>query len=848
MKTDKEIKKEFRKEASINPDTYYPTHKLKELGFMRKQCVTCNKFFWHIDSERTTCGDPECSGGFDLSDGTPSQTKLSYIGVWKKIEEIFNPLDYVSIPRYPVVARWNPTTDFVMASIAAFQPYVVTGEVAAPAEKLVIPQFCLRFGDIDNVGITGSHCTGFVMIGQHAFQTERTWDQGQLFMDIYNFLTQGVGLDTKEITIHEDAWAGGGSFGPCMEFFSRGVELFNQVYTMFEQTPSGSVPLKLKVLDMGLGMERVAWFSQGTPNLYEAVFPKVLKKLRERTGVTIDHELYKKFSKYSAYLNVDEVDDINKAWETVAQKLDMSVNELREKIWPNVGLYSVAEHSRALLFALVDGALPSNTGGGYNLRIIFQRALSFINEFNWDIDLYNVMEWHAEELKELFPELESRVAHVKGIIEHEKEKFDNTKQKAQLIVDQLLEQDTITDDDFFRLYDTRGISPEVIVKAAQKRGKTVTAPDNFYKRVSELHEKQEQIHSTHREDKLPLEGLPETKALYFDNYLDLEFDAKVLKIIDNRYVILDQTYFYPTSGGQLHDQGKMNDSEVVDVFKQDKIIVHDVTNPDFVQGDTVHCAIDKDTRFQLTQHHTATHVINAAAREVLGFHINQAGAKKTTEKAHIDLTHYKVITEDELKQIETVANRIISEDHPVHKEFISKREAEKRYGMVIYQGGAVPGNSLRIVDIEGIDVEACGGTHLNRTGELESIKIVKATKIQDGIVRVEFVAGNRAHETTQETQETLQELTQTLQVTEDAVAAAAQRLFTVWKNVKKAKKKKKVLSASELDLTPQETLTGDQLSLAAEALSTQPNHILKTVKRFLTDIEEYKKGLDKKDE
>lgn len=842
MKTDKQIKKEFCIEASENPDIYYPTEKLRELGFNRKQCVQCNKFFWHVDSARETCGDPECSGGFDLSEGTPSKTELSYIEVWKKMEELFNPSGYVSVPRYPVVARWNPTTDFVMASIAAFQPYVVTGEVDPPAEKLIIPQFCLRFGDVDNVGITGSHCTGFVMIGQHAFQTAEQWDQGKLFMDIFNFLAEGVGLDVEEITIHEDAWAGGGSFGPCMEFFSRGVELFNQVYTMFEQTPDGNIPLKLKVLDMGLGMERVAWFSQGKPNLYEAVFPDVLTKLRDRTGVTIDHTLYKKFSKYAAYLNVDEVDDIAKAWSSVAEKLNMTVDELRTKIWPNVAIYSIAEHSRALLFALVDGALPSNTGGGYNLRIIFRRALSFIYEFDWDIDLYEVMHWHAEELQELFPELLSRVNHIKGIIDHEKEKFDNTKQKARQIVDQLLDRDEITEQDFFSLYDSRGISPEVIVRAAQERGRTISIPDNFYKKVSELHEHQEQIHSTHRENRLSLEQLPPTEAKYFDNYLDLEFDATVLEIIDNTYVILDKTYFYPTSGGQLHDQGSMNDCSVVDVFKQDNIIIHVLPDCTLSKGETVHCVIDKDMRFQLTQHHTATHVINAAAQKVLGFHVNQAGAKKTLEKAHIDLTHYQVITESELQQIEKEANAIIEQNLPVHKEFLSKREAEKRYGMEIYQGGAVPGNILRIVEIPDVDVEACGGTHLNTTGELGSIRILKSTKIQDGIVRVEFVAGTRAEETEKSDEKTLQKLALLLGVEQDYVATTAENVFKVWKKAKKARKKKQVLSEDELNYRSSEKREGDQLTLAAELLKTQPKYLHKTLQRFISDIEEYRKA------
>ncbi|MBS3106942.1 alanine--tRNA ligase, partial [Candidatus Woesearchaeota archaeon] len=232
MPSDKDVKKAFKLEASKHYEKFYAVSVLKNEGFERKKCITCGTNFWTVSPEQQTCGDPACSGGFRFFEGTPAKKKMDYIELWKEFARFFSARGYTPIKRYPVVARWRDDTDFVQASIYDFQPYVVSGEVKPPANPLVVPQFCLRFNDIDNVGITGAHYTGFVMIGQHAFMPPEKWDQAKYFTDIHEWLTKGLGLPKKEITYHEDAWAGGGNFGPCMEFFSRGLELGNQVYMM----------------------------------------------------------------------------------------------------------------------------------------------------------------------------------------------------------------------------------------------------------------------------------------------------------------------------------------------------------------------------------------------------------------------------------------------------------------------------------------------------------------------------------------------------------------------------------------------------------------------------------------
>jgi len=203
MLSDKDIKKRFKLEASKYPEKYYAVNFLKKKGFFRGRCSKCKKFFWSTNSSRKICGDSACEGMVSLFDNK-SRKKMSYEQVWIKYAAFFRKRGYKVINRYPVVARWNPTIDFTIASIAAFQPHVVSGESLPPAKKLVIPQFCLRFGDIDNVGVTGSHNTGFVMLGQHAFVTPSVWNQEKFFRDIFEYALEVVGLSKDELTLHED--------------------------------------------------------------------------------------------------------------------------------------------------------------------------------------------------------------------------------------------------------------------------------------------------------------------------------------------------------------------------------------------------------------------------------------------------------------------------------------------------------------------------------------------------------------------------------------------------------------------------------------------------------------------
>jgi alanine--tRNA ligase len=675
------------------------------------------------------------------------------------------------------------------------------------------------------------------MLGEHAFLPPKKYDPNKFIKDHLTWLQKGMGLHLKDITIHEDAWAGGGNLGPCMEFFSYGLELSNQVYMQYEILPDGELrELNIKVLDMGQGLERIPWFTNGAVSIYEQVFPPVMKKLRKITGVKLDDKFMKTFTPHAAYLNIDEVDDIERAWKKVADELKLPLNKLREKVLPNAALYSVAEHSRALLFALNDGALPSNVGGMYNLRVILRRALGFIEKYGWEIDLADVCEWHAVFLKPLFPELMENLDDVRAVLNVEKKKFLATQKKVKQILPKILEKD-LKPKDFVTLYDSQGISPELIKEEADKLGKTIKVPDNFYALLAQRHEQKVPETKTEKETHLPLEKIPKTKILYYDDCEKTAFNAKVISIIDNN-VVLDKTAFYPTSGGQVHDTGELNGEKVVDVFKQGPHIVHVMKEtPKFHKGDKVHGDIDFDRRIQLAQHHTATHIVNAAARKVLGKHVNQASAKKDMDKAHLDITHYDAVNDEQLENIEQEANIIVNAGIKTELTFMPREEAERTYGMLIYQGGAVPGKELRIVKIGEVDIEACGGTHLKNTLDVGTIKMLKASKIQDGVVRLTFAAGRAAEEAEKGDKEVLDKLADLLNCDQDQIPGRVEELFKFWKNARKLSKKGE--SIPILKLKSSKKFDGDLLKQSADLIKTQPDHVIQTVVRFIKEIGEW---------
>lgn len=770
----KQIKEQFRKIASKTPEKYFGVNTLQELGYSRKKCSVCGKYFWSI-TERTVCGEPVCQGGFTFINEDPFK-KLRYIEIWKEFSRIFEKLGYTPIPRYPVVARWRDDTDFVQASIYDFQPHVVSGAVDPPANPLVVPQFSLRFVDVENVGITGSHYTGFVMIGQHAFEDPEKYDQNQYLDHIYQWLHTGLKIPPEELVFHEDGWAGGGNGGACMEYFCQGLELGNQVYMLYTVTPTGYEELDLKVLDMGMGQERNAWFCSKKPTSYEVVFPEVLHYMYKKTGFNPDYALLQKFAPYAGFFNVDEVDNIDEMWSKTAQKLKIDKNTLKSSIETHAAFYAVAEHTRGLLIALNDGALPSNVGGGYNLRGLLRRCLNIIENHHWDITLQDIIEKHAQTMSAQYPELLENLEDIFNIIDVEKKKYKKARATVERELEKAISKKEITEQKLMELYQSHGVNPDLLEKAADEAGLS------FSFSVPEfIDTEQESVQPEHTPSVFPPY---DTEKLYTKNESLREFDATVVDTCDN-LVVLDKTAFYPTGGGQEHDTGFIEDKKVVDVIKEGKTIIHKVKKGSFKTGEKVSCSIDSPRRDTLTRHHTAAHLVNGAARNVLGNHVWQAGSHISEQSGRLDITHYQRLTSEELKDIEYIANQKVLEGLPVYKQVMDRTEAEQRYGFRLYQGGAVPGKVLRVLNIPGFDVEACGGTHVDNTYEIGFIKILGYEKISDSVLRLEFASGLKALEYVQQDADILQRVGDIFKVEKSQIVKTAQRFFDEWKSKSK---------------------------------------------------------------
>src|SRR5512136_190613 len=784
----------------------YQLDYFKTQGLTRKVCKSCGSAFWTRDTTRELCGDAPCEPYNFI--GNPVFKSQSLDGMRESFLSFFEKNGHTRIERYPVVARWRDDIYLTIASIADFQPFVTSGIVPPPANPLTISQPCIRLNDLDSVGRSGRHLTLFEMMAHHAFNSpteEIYWKEHTV--ELCDQFIASIGGDVSNVTYKEHPWIGGGNAGPSVEVLIGGLEIATLVFmSLGRQKTDGPgyelkgemyYPMKLRIVDTGYGLERLVWASKGSPTIYDAVFPEMVSRVMRAAGLLhiLDNKEYTKIlalnAKFAGLMDISGT-NLFQLRKKVAAAIDVSPEKLDKMITPIEKVYAVVDHTRCLAYMLGDCIVPSNVREGYLARLVIRRTLRMMNELKVQEPLADLIEQQTAIIGSA--KFEQDIGVVREIVERETEKYAATLERGTRIVQKIAKtykakSQRVPLAEVMTLYDSHGIQPEMIKEIAATEGAVVDLPDNFYSMVADMHSESKREAEEDRTAKYAdrLRALPPTKKLYYDQPSDIEFEAVVLDFFDG-YAVLDQTLFYPEGGGQPADTGTVigadSMAQVDGVVKVGEVILHHIAGGMLRRGERIKGMVDEERRWSLMRHHTATHVLLHATKEVLGAHIHQAGAQKGSESSRVDIRHFKHITPDELHRIEIAANRMIMASHPVEIEIEDRTKAEQKYGFSLYQGGVPPGRDIRIVKVAG-DIEACAGTHCQNTGEVGMIKIIRVEHIQDGIERIEFAAGIVAVYYMQHLEGIVTLSAAVLSVQEENLPAAVTRFFSEWKEQRK---------------------------------------------------------------
>ena len=805
-------------------------------GYIRKQCQVTNLWFWTADHARETCGDTSEDEytfiGNPLISGYDMRGKELKDAMREAFLGFFEAKEHTRIDPYPILARWRDDIHLTIASIADFQPHVTSGMVEPPANPLTISQPCIRLTDVDAVGRSGRHLTTFEMMAHHVFNRP---DEGRMYYWMeecvqycHEMFTQTFGIDANEITYVENPWCGGGNAGPAVEVIVGGLELATLVFMNLEEDENGDVEIKgdrysempLQIIDTGYGLERFCWAAAGTPTIYEAIYPETvawLKKLAGFDGITKkwpDLDLDKilgEMSRLNGIMNIEAGVDGQQLRNIFIAKLSergiaITSEQFTAITDPLARIYAIPDHLHALCNMLGDGLVPSNAKAGYLARMLARRTLRMRDELGIDVSLSDLAHHHIE------VNLGSKIMKqthdgIGTILDLEEEKYAEMLRKGEQVIKTMLSEvdsniSEMADELLFSLNDSHGIAPEMAISLAQKSGwEAMTLRTGFTAELAERHAKmakeaaKEVAKSTIVSD---LDNLPATNSLYYDDVYQSQFDASVLHCTEvqsddlpeevTHGVVLDRTCFYPEGGGQEADFGTLSTDSVhcrvLDTRKIGEHIVH-FTDSALSNGDVVRGSVDWNRRKQLMDHHTSVHIVGGAARRILGPHIYQAGANKSEESARLDITHYNRLSRQDLDEIEKMANQVIVQVNKTEKTILNRKDADRKHGFDLYQGGAPKGDTIRVLRISDHDIQACGGTHHDEPGQIGSIRIVRSTAVQDGVERLHIVAGQAALDYAREQDGLLRETGEVFGVNINDVPRTAERFFTEWKDQRK---------------------------------------------------------------
>jgi len=778
-------------------------------GFVRKKCPVCGEYFWTLDANRDVCGESPCVP-YTFIGKRLTKERLTLRDAREKFLRFFERKGHKIVKPYPVVPRWRTDLYLVSASIVDFQPWVTSGIAPPPANPLVVSQPCIRLVDIDKVGLTfGRHLTIFEMGGAHAFNypdKEVYWKDTTVEYH-HEFATKELGIKPESITYKESAWYGGGNAGPCFETISEGLELATLVFMHYKTIDNELVEIPIKTVDTGYGIERYAWFSQGTHSSFKVIYGELYKKIMNMLGVEEpDENILDAYSPYTAIVTPKEGTSIAEVRRKISKLSGIPIETIEKLIVPLERFFASLDYTKSISFILSEGIVPSNVKSGYLARLLIRKAYRVLQAIGHKDKLLDLINMQIEYWSADFPHLSEMRDEVLDIVMTEVSKFEETIEKGTAYVERELaslkkRSDVVPLEFLVKVYDERGITPEIVENVSQKLKLKVEVPENFYEYVASRHlQEAPTVVGIEKGLETITQGLSPTIKLFYDFPFEARFEAKVLRVSGD-YVILDRTLFYAESGGQVGDTGILRFStgecKVVDTQLVNGVIVHKVSGAKLAEGEHVVGEVDIERRLKIMRHHTATHILLSAARQVLGKHVWQAGAKKEPDKARLDISHHKRLTADEVERIESLANEIVQKRIPINVRMMDRNEAERLYGFRLYQGGEVPSAVIRVVEIPNWDAQACGGLHCTNTEDVGLIKIIKTERIQDGVERLIFAAGPSALPYIQEQERTVRKVAEVLGVPASDLHKKVEELLTELRNVRKTAKKTMELYAKK---------------------------------------------------
>jgi len=750
----------------------------------------------------------------------------------EKYLSFFESKGHLRAASYPLVPKNDKSLLLINAGMAPLKAYF-TGQETPPSRRMTTCQKCIRTGDIDNVGKTSRHATFFEMLGNFSFgdyfkkeAIPWAWEfvtevlgipKNKLFVTIYLDDDEAYDIWCKTTDIDperifrlgkkDNFWEHGlGPCGPCSEIhFDRGegpiktveefekagdedrvVEIWNLVFTQFDKDESGNYNrLANPNIDTGMGLERLATVMQGVGSIFE-------------------------------------IDTIKHILENVCKVAGCKYGEDAAK---DVSLRIITDHLRSVTFMVSDGILPSNEGRGYVLRRLLRRAarhgklLGINHAF-----LFELCDVVIEISKGAYPELQEKKEYIKKVIRIEEERFDETIDQGIGILNGFIEEmkanneKVLSGEKVFKLYDTYGFPTELTQEILEENGMDVDMEG--FKKEMEIQRntartaRQETNYMGRDIDVYATLGDVNTE---FKGYEGTESEGAVLVIVKDGQIvesctegeevsiILDNTSFYAEMGGQVGDQGtlvgKNGEVKVEDCKKSanGKLLhIGKVIKGTLSTGDRVQTIVDKERRADISRNHTATHLLHAALRKVLGSHVEQSGSLVTPERLRFDFTHFEPISKDDLRKVERLVNQEAMKAMDVVTVETSIDEARKMGAMALF--GEKYGSTVRVVKAGDFSMELCGGTHVSNTSSIGLFKITSESGVAAGVRRIEAVTGTGALAYMENLENTLEEVAVVMKTnTKDVVRRAESLLHELKEKEKEIESMKSALSAGAAD-------------------------------------------------